>query len=68
VTPTAGAPRALHAWRDLSLQRLHGVGTYKKLYVYDTGLAQNDITPYRATGTFANNPLSNVNRLQRHHG
>jgi hypothetical protein len=37
------------------------VGTYKKLYVYDQNLAQNDITPYRATGTLGANPLTVTN-------
>lgn len=57
ATPTSGVPRALHAWRDRSFNAYMAVGTYRKLYVYDTAQAQNDITPYRATGTFANNPL-----------
>ena len=58
ATPTDGTPRSLHAWRDRSFNAYMGVGTYKKLYVYDQGLAQNDITPYRSTGTLANNPLT----------
>jgi len=53
----SGVPRAIHAWRDLVFNGYMAVGTYRKLYVYDSGLAQNDITPYRSTGTFANNPL-----------
>lgn len=58
ATPTVGQPRAMHAWRDLGGNQYLAVGTYKKLYVYDTSLIQNDITPYRATGTYPNNPLS----------
>lgn len=58
ATPTDGAPRTLHAWRDRSFNAYMGVGTYKKLYVYDQGLAQNDITPYRTTGTLGANPLT----------
>jgi hypothetical protein len=55
---TDGTPRTLHAWRDRAFNAYMGVGTYKKLYVYDQGLAQNDITPYRATGTLGANPLT----------
>jgi hypothetical protein len=44
------------------------VGTYKKLYVYDQNLAQNDVTPYRSTGTLRQQPADDHDRLQRHHG
>lgn len=57
VTATRGAPRSLHAWRDLNFNAYMGVGTYIKWYVYDQNGAQNDITPYRDTGTLALNPL-----------
>jgi hypothetical protein len=60
-TPTSGVPRTLHAWRDNSQNNYLAAGTYRKLYVYDTSWLQNDITPIRASGTFANNPLSVVN-------
>jgi hypothetical protein len=58
---TDGSPRTLHAWRDTKFNAFMGIGTFRKLYVYDQNLAQNDITPYRATGTLANNPLSVTN-------
>lgn len=57
---TDGTPRALHAWRDLSFNAFLGVGTFRKLYIYDQNGAQNDITPYRAQGTLPNNPLSTL--------
>lgn len=49
ATPTSGQPRAAHAWRDNSANQFIAVGTYRKLYAYDTSLAQNDITPFRRT-------------------
>ena len=49
TTPTSGQPRAAHAWRDNSANQFIAVGTYRKLYAYDTSLAQNDITPFRRT-------------------
>jgi hypothetical protein len=49
TTPTSGQPRASHAWRDNSANQFIAVGTYRKLYVYDTSLAQNDVTPFRRT-------------------
>lgn len=60
TTATSGVPRAIHAWRDNSFNNYLAAGTYRKLYVYDTGWAQNDITPYRSTGTLANNPFATV--------
>src|SRR5215467_7407716 len=74
TTPTSGQPRAAHAWRDNSSNQFIAVGTYRKLYAYDTSLAQNDITPYRATGTLGNNPFTtgagspNVSVNQNGHG
>lgn len=56
--PTSGQPRALHAWRDNSQNSYLAAGTYRKLYVYDTIFARNDITPYRDEGTLANNPIT----------
>lgn len=61
VTPTSGVPRALHAWRDTSQNAYLAAGTYRKLYVYDSSFLQSDITPFRATGTFANNPFTTTN-------
>jgi hypothetical protein len=49
ATPTSGQPRASHAWRDNQANEFIAVGTYRKLYVYDTNLAQNDVTPFRRT-------------------
>src|ERR1700687_5827880 len=51
---TSGTPRATHAWRDNVSNNFFAAGTYRKLYVYDTSWAQNDVTPYRLTGTLVN--------------
>lgn len=58
ATPTSGVPRATHAWRDNLQNNYFAAGTYRKLYVYDSSWLQNDITPYRAQGSLANNALS----------
>ena len=55
---TMGVPRTLFAWRDTAFNAYLAVGTYIKLYVYDQNLVQNDITPFRSTGTLGTNPLS----------
>lgn len=57
---TSGAPRALHAWRDnVSVQYL-AAATYRKLYVYDDNLEQQDITPFSQQGTLGANPIDTV--------
>lgn len=61
LTATNGVPRTLHAWRDRSFNAFLAVGTYIKLYVYDQNGNQNDITPFRATGTLGTNPLTVTN-------
>lgn len=61
----SGTPRATHAWRDNAQHNFLAAGTYRKLYVYDTDWALNDITPYRTTGTYAADPLSVVNASAR---
>lgn len=61
VTPTSGVPRSVHAWRDSQQNNYLAAGTYRKLYVYDQSFLQNDITPFRATGTLGNNPFTTVN-------
>lgn len=58
TTPTSGVPRALHAWRDFNFNNFLAAGTYRKLYVYDQSWAQNDITPYRITGTLGTDPFT----------
>lgn len=58
LTPTNGVPRSHHAWRDTAFNPYYAVGTYIKLYCYDSGGVQNDITPFRATGTLGANPLT----------
>jgi hypothetical protein len=58
---TDGVPRALHAWRDLSGNPFMAAGTYKKLYVYDNDNEQNDVTPYRSTGTLGTDPFTTTN-------
>ncbi len=61
---TLGTPRASLPWRDNSGNAFFGVGTFEKLYAYDSSWMQNDITPFRvgAAGpvTLGNNPLSTV--------
>jgi hypothetical protein len=57
--PTSGQPRASHAWRDNVQNNYFAVGTYRKLYVYDSSWLQNDITPFRDTGTLAADPFAN---------
>lgn len=59
--PSNGNIRTLHAWRDNTAIQYAAAGTSKKLYVYDTSWVQNDITPFRATGTLGNNPFTTVN-------
>lgn len=61
TTPAVGQPRTAHAWRDNQADNFIAVGTYKKLYVYDSSFAQNDITPYSSTGTLGNNPFTPTN-------
>ena len=61
TTPTVGQPRASHAWRDNASNQFLAVGTYKKLYAYDSSFAQSDVTPFRATGTLPNNPFATTN-------
>jgi hypothetical protein len=61
VTPTSGQPRAIHAWRDNNSNNFMGAGTYRKLYVYDSDWVQNDITPFRLSGTEVNNPFTTTN-------
>jgi hypothetical protein len=57
-TAMSGVPRATHAWRDFSSNQYVAAGTYRKLYVFDSSYALNDITPFRSTGTLGNNPFS----------
>jgi len=58
LTPTNGVPRSHHAWRDRAFNAFYAVGTFIKLYVYDQNGNQNDITPFRSTGTLGTNPLT----------
>lgn len=64
TTPTMGTPRECHSWRDNSANQYFAIGTFEKLYAYDTSWVQSDITPFRigAGGavTLGNNPLSTV--------
>lgn len=47
LAATSGIPHCILAWTDLSINRFLAAGTYRKLYVYDQNLLQNDITPVR---------------------
>lgn len=58
ATPTVGQPRSHHAWRDNNFNPYYAVGTYIKLYIYDSSGVQNDITPFRSTGTLGANPFT----------
>jgi hypothetical protein len=60
-TPCADQPHTLHAWSDQQVDRFLAAGTYRKLYVYDVNGAQNDITPFRLTGTLGSNPFTTTN-------
>jgi hypothetical protein len=51
---TLGTPRACHAWRDNSVNQYFSIGTYQRLYAYDSTWVQNDITPLRSSGTLTN--------------
>lgn len=56
---TLGTPRTLLAWKDYVNNNYLAAGTSQKLYYYDPTGTQNDITPFRATGTLTN-PFSTV--------
>ena len=65
---TFGTPRASLPWRDNSGNAFFAVGTYAKLYVYDSSWIQNDVTPFKSTGSLTNpftttigSPIVNVN-------
>jgi len=47
----AGKARATHAWEDNAGQKLVGIGTHKKIYVYHDARIW-DVTPSRASGEF----------------
>jgi hypothetical protein len=51
---TSGIPHCILAWTDLGINRYLAAGTYRKLYVYDNAGAQQDVTPFRLTGTLTN--------------
>jgi hypothetical protein len=61
TTPTLGTPRASLPWRDNTANPFFAVGTFEKLYVYDSGWFQNDVTPFKATGTLPNDPFTTSN-------
>lgn len=54
TTPSPDPQRTLFGWFDLTQDKFIAAGTFRKLYVYDVSFAQNDITPFRATGTLTN--------------
>jgi hypothetical protein len=57
-TPASGQPRIAHAWRDNQADNFIATGTYRKLYIYDSSFAQNDVTPIRTSGTAGSNPFT----------
>ena len=44
-TAANAKPRSIHAWVDNTNNRWIALGTYNKLYIYDAGSNQYDITP-----------------------
>lgn len=58
-TASSTKPRSIHAWIDNSNDRWITVGSYNKLYVYNSASTQYDITPAGLTSGFedANNPV-----------
>jgi hypothetical protein len=59
-TSFLGVCRGLKDWLSLAQRPLIALGTHLKLYIYDAGTFF-DITPIRASGTFANNPITTTN-------
>src|SRR5271168_3775786 len=57
-TAMSGTPRATLCWQDFLQNGYVACGTYRKLYAFDSGFVLTDITPFRSTGTFANNPFT----------
>ena len=57
----SGQGRASHAWRDNVSNNYFAVGTYRKLYVFDSLWARNDITPFRDEGTLGTDPFTTTN-------
>ena len=58
-TASSTKPRSIHAWIDNNNDRWITVGSYNKLYVYNSASTQYDITPAGLTSGFedANNPV-----------
>lgn len=54
ASATSGVPHCILAWTDLTINNFIAAGTYRKLYVYDQFLLQNDITPIRISGALVN--------------
>jgi hypothetical protein len=57
-TAMSGTPRATLCWQDFLQNGYVACGTFRKLYAFDSGFVLTDITPFRLTGTFANNPFT----------
>ena len=56
----AGKARGVKDWAALSVQKIIGMGTHLKLYVWIGGTF-SDITPIRESSTLANDPFAVVN-------
>ncbi len=56
-----GMGRSILSWKDNSLASWAAIGTHSHLYAMSRSGAISDITPYRATGTYSNNPLMVTN-------
>ena len=60
ITTFLGMCRKLIDWQSLSFEKFIGLGTHLKLYVWKGGTYYN-ITPIRASGTLALNPIDTTN-------
>lgn len=56
-----GIPRAALAWDDFSANRRIGIGTHLKLMLAGIDGSITNITPFRLSGTLANNPFATTN-------
>jgi len=61
LSTTAGTPRTLFAWADLTAKARFAIGTTERVYAYDADdNGVTDITPAVSTTTLAANPLAAV--------
>jgi hypothetical protein len=58
TVPVTGFARAALSWDDFSFNRRLAVGTHLKLYLLGADGVPQNITPFRSTGTLANDPFA----------